>query len=212
MSFYVLFPFIYSYFYQKQWLLVLPTLFDGLFKGVKKLAMTYPDIAKQTFKIRPEDLHSFTYSHLLGQISVFLLGFILYKVLFSQDKKFVFRTNLVIGALLFANILFEFQSFNLVISYAFYFLIYFGFKYSYDLPILAQIKRIGVCSYSIYLLHFFGIQTVIALDLGHLTGDRVIDCCVRFLIVIFLTWAAAEVTLRLVENPFINLGKKFIRK
>jgi peptidoglycan/LPS O-acetylase OafA/YrhL len=212
MSFYVLFPFIYFYFYKKDWLLLLPTAFDALYKGIKKLATTYPDIAEHTFKIRPEDLYPFTYRHLMGQISVFLLGFILYKVLFSTDKKFVFRTNLFIGILLAANALYEFQSFNLVISYGFYFLIYFGFKYVYNYPVLAQIKRIGVCSYSIYLLHYFGIQTVIALELGHLTGHRVLDCCIRFIIVVLLTWGASEISLRVIENPFINLGKKLLRK
>ena len=212
MTFYLLFPFIYRYFYPRHWLVFLPLLFDLFVQGLKALAKMYPQVALEIFRIRPEDLYPFTYRHLLMQMSVFLLGFLLYKALFDKEKKSRNLANISVGIMLASNLIFDYLSFHLAISCVFYFLVLILFRYDFSDWISVPIKRIGVCSYSIYLLHFFGIETVRFLGLGHLTGGRILDCCIRYGFVLIITWLASEITLRLIENPGINFGKRFLKR
>lgn len=212
MSFYLLFPFIYRYLYPRTWLVLTVPAFDFLANGLKSAAVAFPSVAREIFRLRPEDIYPFFHRHLSTQISVFMLGFVLYKILFTEDGRAKTRTFYFILILLITNTIWQFLGFNLGISLYFFFLVYYGFHYQFNDRFSRIIKRIGVCSYSIYLLHFFGIELTRFLNLGHLTGDRITDCVIRYGFVLLFTWLMSEFTLKFIENPGIDFGKRFLRK
>jgi peptidoglycan/LPS O-acetylase OafA/YrhL len=73
----------------------------------------------------------------------------------------------------------------------------------------AIVCRLGVRSYSIYILHFFGLRVAhyfVRNDPSSTWSSPSV-----FLITLTLSWAAAEVTGRLIEEPGIRIGRMLSR-
>lgn len=211
MLFYLLFPFLFSRLLPSKWLIFLPVVFYSFYIVCFNLAHQHAEFLTRTFGITHAHIDAFGYRNLLSQISVFMLGFILYRELLGKRKDPFSFSNLFIFALLVVNLLHPIQHPFLVVSYAWYFLIYLLFEYDFRKLILNPIRRIGVCSYNIYLLHFFGIKLVQYFNLDYLTGNQMLDHLIRFVIILLFAWGIGEISRVVIEKPGIALGKKLIR-
>lgn len=212
MSFYLIFPFLFVWLRNQKWIWILPVLVDFLAGWGLRLARSEPEWVRSVLHLRPEDLDPFSYKHLWMQLSVFFLGFVFYHAVSQRDKNSRMGVLALAFAALAGHFLFGWLSFHFAFSAFMMAIVYLGFGFSFSGIPGKWIRRIGVCSYSIYLLHYGVIWTLRYFLPGPLTGMPVADHLLRFLAVVLVVWFLAEVTLRTIENPGIELGRKWIRR
>lgn len=212
MSFYLFFPFIFHWIRNWKGLWFLPLVVDYLAVQLLHLAEAHPVWVRSVLHLRPEDLDPFTYKHLWMQLSVFLLGFVLHRAILQKEKNAGLPVLMVTLLALVGHFVFEVISFHLAFSALMLSLVYLCFRFSFTSFPGSWVRRIGVCSYSIYLLHFSAIWTFRQFVPGPITGLPVADHLIRFLSIVLMVWLMAEVSLRTIENPGIELGRKLIRR
>lgn len=219
MSFYVIFPFIFTVFNKitrrKTFLyLMLPLimlLINIIFQGVFQITTGFS-----------ADNHAFIYNNLINQLPVFFLGITLF---FIDKNKLIKYLNWQIDIIIFIfltaiSMMLMFQSHfpyrGSIIPFtsglSFVFLYNFSSKNNFlNYQILMNLGRV---SFSIYIFHFLFAwdlsRIIYSCFMSLLPKDILLVIC--FIITTILTYMMAVITENIIEKRGINLGRLLIEK
>jgi peptidoglycan/LPS O-acetylase OafA/YrhL len=231
MTFYVFFPLIFHFLGISPKKTAVFVLF-GIFY-IKILGYADSWLRYHFFSEIPDRIWEFfTNLWFPSQLPVFLIGFLAYHILCNDSVKSLAKNRFWVGCLLFflamtllsllrGNSGFVPSCFFVVLTLAGIIIAISGGQ----LPFLVNpfICYIGKISYSCYLVHFAALGITLKLLGIHLTADLTfLDTGHSFsnlllfakiiTITLILTVIISTITLRLVENPGIALGRKIIQR
>lgn len=152
----------------------------------------------------------FMYSYFFKQLPVFSLGIIAFFIIVKEDFKLKKNTFLFLFLLVFIYAIWNMiiTKFLLVSFTALLFLIALSKTHS-KILVNDFISFIGKVSYSAYLIHFI---VIYYLDMVLLRFNFPLKFVPYFIITVVVTLLASNIFRHLVENPFIRVGKYFIKK
>jgi len=152
-----------------------------------------------------------------NQANVFFAGFMLYYLQFESNAKII-KTLLMVFIFILPNFLiYYFLKFdvhndtNTVAAY-FFILLFFLVKvdrFNFLKPKFIQL--IGKYSYSIYIIHFFVLHLITALNFDVPFSNSNINFIYIFLITLFISTGISSITYKYIEQKFIALGKNIIK-
>ncbi len=206
MTFYLLFPFIFSKVknLNDSILFFLLTLF--ILTGLNFLLTTNIYWDKMNF----------LYYYLPNQMPVFALGIMVNFLIVEKDKT-IKNSTLVLT--LFAGLFFCYIQIgvHILFSLAFFLLLYILSKKEYKILVNPITIYIGKISYSMYITHFgiiyflnrIGFVNYIIVDSP---WSSVLNYIIRFAFLLILTIGLSTITFKIIEVPFQNIGASIIKK
>ena len=166
-------------------------------------------------------LEAFVYFYLPNQLPVFMLGFILYDIIFNNKNNYAslflcgaYSLILYLGAGLL-NKYYELNIFNgsiFILSILLAALVILVSKYSFRLLVNKLTMYIGKISYSMYLTHFLCIYLISFFSASYFADGGVFKFFQAYVLLFILAAAASTLTYRYIEKPFIIMGNKLIEK
>ncbi|MCX6727020.1 MAG: acyltransferase [Candidatus Shapirobacteria bacterium] len=158
------------------------------------------------------------YYYLPAQLSVFLIGFILFhftKIKLASLKPTL--SDLALGQLFILIIIIQLSS-QTILPYHFIFSILFGISiYLLSLyPIRLFVNKItayiGKISFSLYITHFAVLKFMDSNHLVDFVNQNYLNFFIRLLLLLIVSTLVSTLTYYLIELPFINLGQKLINR
>lgn len=156
-----------------------------------------------------------SYFSILYQLPIFGLGILAYWFVHQKEKKIEASTALLIAA---TAAIFCYLSFplNFAFSIMFFFLLIAVYLHPYKLLVNKALTRIGVVSFSMYVIHFIvihlmnttGVATIVTIPNLSLS---VLYFIFIYIVVVAITFIISNITYRFVEVPGQNLGRKIIK-
>lgn len=213
MSFYLLFPFIFSFYQKKKSKKTLLFL-------IPFLSIVFSQIAVRILGNYGYEMsnNSFVYFNIINQIPVFIIGISYYFLL----KKYNFNYSSWIDILLFISFtIITIALWSLKIDYLFSVIpITSAISFVFIMEIMRKsdklninlLEKIGRASYSMYLFHFLVIDFVdysfkkLGLSFNN------INFFIFYILVAGITYFIANLSLNTLERYGINFGKKLLRK
>jgi peptidoglycan/LPS O-acetylase OafA/YrhL len=203
MGFYLIFPFLFSRLNSLSkavWLALFSAVISQLIYLIVYKRPPIPDA--QLWK-------TFLYYTLPYQLPVFLIGFVLYFLIFSRRKWVInhFSRFLLAAAFLFILnlILTNILPYHFVFSCSLAVIIYALSAYSPNLLVNRFTTFLGRISYSLYLVHYAVLHYLSKLQLIDFTPSPVVSFFIRFSLLLIISSLVSFLTYRLIEQP----GQKF---
>ncbi|MEL0644487.1 acyltransferase [Olleya sp. Ti.3.14] len=176
-------------------------------------------LLKTNFLISSNRLwNEYLFFYFPNQLPVFGFGILLYYLLIRKDYK-LSKNNVILGIVTLVSLfaLRDYIHSNLPFAFLFSIFIYLLSKQNLKLFVNRVTIYIGNISYSSYLVHFailhwlshFGCLNYLEVD-NYL--DYLFNFLLNFLVICSMTFVISNITYILIEKPFINLGRKFIKQ
>lgn len=176
-------------------------------------------------KLERWGLSGFVYFNLYNQIPVFLVGICYYFLERKNYLEFDKKVDLV-GFLGFTSLSLIIWKIGLVYEVLGYLISIIPFVTALSFIFLINLfrkvnklnhtflKRIGSISYSMYLIHFLFARSLSMFILSKVdcTNYENATLVLLFILTVILTYLMALISEKLIEKPFIKLGKKLVKK
>ncbi len=154
-------------------------------------------------------LEKFLYRSLMGELPVFLLGFVLFYI--NKKDNMSSRAILTLSVLWIAQIVLGYMMSDfLIFSTGLLFLCLALSDYRFPLLVNKVTVSLGKLSFSIYLLHSYVLLLLKNTSLQYYTNNITLDCFIRFFLVLTLCYIIGRITYKLVEQKGVQFGNNFI--
>lgn len=152
-----------------------------------------------------------------SQIAIFGLGIIAYFIIIKKNVKVNGKNLFAIFILFVSNLFLGIIPNHFTWGLVFFVLIISLSKYENVLLVNKLSVFFGKISYSGYLVHFAVLHWLAKYNMVDFIGTKstlgsMLNFICRLMIVLFLTSAVSWVLLRIIEQPFQKLGRKYISK
>lgn len=157
-----------------------------------------------------------SYFTLLYQLPIFALGILAYWLLNDKERKVKGYTFLLLAATIFLSIYVDFPM-HYIHGLVFVMLLLGLSIHSYKLLSNKITARVGLVSYSMYIVHFIVIGVFNKLkftqiiEITNLTTS-LINFVIMYLMVCTVTFIISSLTYKFIEVPGQNLGRKLIKR